>query len=105
MSRATAAFADAMESCAGYVQLSFNHPIYLSRIPGTAKTHQCPSFPLLQDEGSLIRTGNPYASRSRAALSDGQSLACSGKEIDAIPSPSLLQSPRLSVFIYDSPKH
>ncbi len=40
MSRATAAFADAMESCAGYVQLSFNHPIYLSRIPGTAKTHK-----------------------------------------------------------------
>ena len=76
MSRATAAFADAMEICAGYVPLL--HPV-APRHP-SAWIYSRIRHPRLQDEGTLIRTGDTSAGRGGAAPSDGQSLARPGKE-------------------------
>jgi hypothetical protein len=64
---------------------------------------QTPPPPLLslQVEGSLIRTGDPSAGRSGAALSNGQSLARSGKEEKtSIPSVIFLRRrPLISVYM------
>ena len=81
MSRATAAFADAMESCAGYVlwrpTITPNQLIYSPRV---ANTDERPPPPSLQNEGPLIRTGDPVSGGSGAAPSNGESLARSGEE-------------------------
>ena len=81
MSRATAAFADAMESCAGYVPwrptITPNQLIYSPRVANTDERLPLPS---LQNEGPLIRTGDPVSGGSGAAPSYGESLARSGEE-------------------------